>query len=111
MEGLAFVFFGTAPFALFCSESGNGIILCIVFLILGGICKWIANGGLEPKIKVEPKDWWETNYKLNMAQGRGHKISKDLADYTTTINRFPMPSEEKKEEIARAMGAITPKTK
>ena len=98
MSGLSFVFFCVAPFALFCSEDGNGMILCAIYLILGSLCKWIENGGLKPKVYIEPKDWWECNYRQNMAQGRGHKASKSIADFTTKSNHFPMPSEHCRNE-------------
>ena len=108
MEFLSWLFFCLSPFALFCSEDGNGIVLCIVFLVLGAVCKWIDNGGLKPKVKVEPKDWWEANYKLNMSQGRGHEASKNIADWTTRVNYLPMPTEGEKERVARSIGVVTP---
>ena len=111
MEYLSWLFFCLSPFALFCSDGGNGLILCPIFIILGFVFKWINEGGLEPKIKVKPQDWWETNYKINMAQGRGHEASKGIADWSTNVNYCPMPTEEKKERIARSMGVITPQMK
>lgn len=108
---MSWFFFILTPFGFFCAENGTGLITGTVFLILGFICKWIENGGLEPKIKVEPKDWWETNYRINMAQGRGHEASKGIADDTTRWNHCPMPSEEEKERIAKSLGVVTEKSK
>lgn len=112
------VFLWTSPFALFCSKNGNGIYLCIVFLILGGICKWIGNGGLEPTIRVKPKDWWETQFRMSIDKKEGKQLSPndvqaslDWANYITTANKCPMPSEAEKERIARSMGLTTPKMK
>lgn len=109
MSSIGTMFFILAPFGFFCTENGTGLITGAVFLILGFVFKWIGNGGLEPKIKVNPKDWWETNYRLNHAQGRGEETARNIADYTTRSNGFPMPSEEEKERIAKSMGIKTRK--
>ena len=110
------VFLFTSPIALFCSRNGNGITLCAIFLSLGGICKWIGDGGLNPTIRVKPKDWWETHYRLNIQKtienggtkdARADKIARGVADCTTQGNRCPMPSEEEKERIAQSMGITT----
>lgn len=108
---MSWFFFILTPFGFFCTENGTGLITGTIFLILGFVFKWIEGGGLEPKVKVEPKDWWETNYRINMAQGRGHEASKGIADDTTRWNRCPMLSEEEKEKIARSTGVITPQMK
>ena len=115
---LAKVFLCTSPFALFCSKNGNGIQLCIVFLILGGICWWIGDGGLNPTIRVKPKDWWETQFRDSIAKKRdreltNHEVQESLkwADYITSSNKLPMPTDEEKERIMESMGIESPKVK
>ena len=120
MEFLASMFFIMSPFVLFCSESGNGLILAPICLILGFVCKWIDEGGLEPKNKVQPKDWWAENYKQEVARllhsgAKGNpytdKQARKFADYITRINKCPMPSDEEKERIAKDFGIVTEKMK
>ena len=101
------IFLCTSPFALFCSRNGNGGALFLVFLILGGICAWIGHGGLEPTLRVKPKDWWETQFRHSIALKKSKELSnqdvKDSlkwADYITSSNKLPMPT-EKSDHIDR----------
>lgn len=105
-----------APIALFCSQNGNGFILCVVLLILGGICKWIGGGGLNPTVRISRRKWWEEQYKARLGINSANKdkpdakddqIAKDIADWSTKSMKLPMPTEEEKEKIARAIGVTT----
>lgn len=104
-------FFILTPFGYFCTENGTGLVTGTIFLLLGILFKWIENGGLEPKVRVSSKDWWETNYRRNMARGLGHKVSMDMADYTTRTNHCHMPSDDEKEKVAKSMGVVTDRAK
>lgn len=122
MEGLSWIFFCLSPFALFCSESGNGMILCPVFIILGFIFKYAGSIGSTPRatVKVEPQKFWEWHYKDRMRSTFAEKDSigehlmsyrdKEARHWATTICGYHnalVPPEGKQEQIARACGVIT----
>ena len=123
MEGLSWLFFCLAPFALFCSESGNGLILCPVFIILGFVFKYVgSNGGSTPKavVKVEPQKFWEWHYKDRMRSTLAQKDTindglmalkdKEARSWATTICGYHnawVPPESIQEQIARENGVIT----
>ena len=125
MESLSWIFFCLSPFALFCSEGGNGLILCPVFIILGFVFKWIGNnsGGTPTAVvKVEPTEFWEWHYKDRMRSTIAQKDTisdelmayndKEARDWATTICGYHnawVPPEGKQEQIARANGVITEK--
>lgn len=110
------VFLYTSPFALFCSENGNGGYLFLIFIAFGCICAWIGRGGLEHTIRVKPKDWWETQFRASISKHKEKQLSSrnvqaswDFANYITSVNDCPMPTEEEKEKIVRSMGLVTEK--
>jgi hypothetical protein len=123
MGYLSWLFFCLSPFALFCSEDGNGLILCPVFIILGFVFKWIgnnSNGTPTAVVKVEPQKFWEWHYKDRMRSALSQKDSisdnlmaykdKEARRWATTICGYHnawVPPEEKQEQIARANGVIT----
>ena len=125
MKGLSWIFFCLSPFALFCSESGNGLILCPVFIILGFVFKWIeGNNDSTPTavVKVEPQKFWEWHYKDRMRSAFAQRDTisdglmalkdKEARSWATTICGYHnawVPSEAMQEQIARANGAITDK--
>lgn len=124
MESLSWIFFCLSPFALFCSEDGNGLILCPIFIILGFVFKYIgSNSGGTSKavVKVEPQEFWEWHYRDRMRSTFAQKDigdylmsakDKEARDWATTICGYHnawVPPEAKQEEIARASGAITEK--
>ena len=125
MGFLSWLFFCLSPFALFCSEDGNGLILCPVFIILGFIFKYAeSNIGDTPTavVKVEPQKFWEWHYKDRM---RSVYVQKDLGKeklmaahdqearrWATTICGYHnawVPPESAQEQIARANGVVTEK--
>ena len=123
MEYLSWLFFCLSPFALFCSENGNGLILCPIFIILGFVFKYAGNNsGGGTTVKVEPHEFWEWHYKNRM---RATLIEKDsindglmaLKDqearrWATSIcgyHNAPIPTEERQEQIARSNGVVTEK--
>ncbi len=121
MEFLSWLFFCLSPFALFCS--GNGLILCPVFIVLGFIFKWADSNSKNRNritIKVEPQKFWEWHYKDRIRSTLAQKDSigenlmayndKEARSWATTICRYHnawVPPEAKQEEIARASGVIT----
>ena len=123
MKSLSWIFFCLSPFALFCSEGGNGLILCPVFIILGFVFKWIGdNSGGTPRavVKVEPQKFWEWHYKDRMRNTLAQKDSisdnlmahkdKEARSWATTICGYHnawVPPEVKQEQIARASGVVT----
>ena len=123
MNFLSWLFFCLSPFALFCSESGNGLILCPVFVVLGFICKWAGeNSGGTPRavVKVDPNEFWKWHYKDRISSVLAQKdsISDGLMAYkdqearrwATTICGYHnawVPPEATQEQIARANGVIT----
>ena len=123
MGYLSWLFFCLSPFALFCSEDGNGLILCPVFILLGFVFKWIgnnSNGAPTAVVKVEPQKFWEWHYKDRMRSALSQKDSisdnlmaykdKEARRWATTICGYHnawVPPEEKQEQIARANGVIT----
>ena len=125
MEFLSWFFFCLSPFALFCSEGGNGLILCPVFIIVGFIFKYAGNNNEStPKavVKVDPKEFWEWHYKDRMRSTLAQKDSindglmaledKEARDWATTICGYHnvwVPPESTQEQIARANGVITEK--
>ena len=76
MESLSWFFFCLAPFALFCSESGAGFILCPACIILGFIFKY-AKIGEKPKlvVKVAQHEFWEWHYNNRIANDIANKDS------------------------------------
>lgn len=125
MKSLSWLFFCLSPFALFCSEDGNGMILCPVFIILGFVFKWIGNsssGTPTAVVKVEPQKFWEWHYKDRMRSTLAQKDSisdalmaledKEARDWATTICGYHnawVPPEGVQEQVARANGVITEK--
>ena len=125
MEFLSWLFFCLSPFALFCSENGNGLVLFPVFIILGFICRWVGNnigGTSTPVIKIEPQKFWEWHYKDRIRSALAQKDSigdylmsakdKEARSWATTIcgyHNAPVPSECVQEQIARANGVVTEK--
>ena len=123
MESLSWVFFCLSPFALFCSEDGNGLILCPVFIILGFVFKCIgSNSGSTSKatVKVEPQKFWEWHYRDRMRSTFAQRDSindelmalkdKEARSWATTICGYHnawVPPESTQEQIARANGVIT----
>lgn len=122
MEFLSWLFFCLSPFALFCSEDGNGIILCPVFIILGFIFKYAGNNSGKPTavVKIEPQNFWEWHYKDRMRSTLAQKDSisdglialkdKEARSWATAICGYHnawVPPEEKQEQIARANGVVT----
>jgi hypothetical protein len=125
MESLSWIFFCLSPFALFCSENGNGLILCPVFILLGFVFKWAGNnsgGSPTAVVKVEPQKFWEWHYKDRMRSTLAQKDSindglmalkdKEARSWATTICGYHnawVPPEGKQEQIARACGVTTEK--
>ena len=123
MEYLSWLFFCLSPFALFCSEDGNGLILCPVFIILGFICKYAGNSSGNSSgatIRVEPQEFWEWHYKNRMSSTLDQKDTicdelmahrdQEARSWATTICGYHnawVPPEEKQEQIARENGVIT----
>ena len=122
MESLSWIFFCLSPFALFCSEDGNGLILCPLFIILGFVFKCAGSIGSTPRatVKVEPQKFWEWHYKdrIRSTFAENDSIGEHLMSYrdkearrwATTICGYHnawVPPEEKQEQIARACGVIT----
>ena len=112
MRYLSWMFFCLAPFGLFCSESGNGLILCPIFIILGFVFKWLENNSSKtPKaiVKVEPRKFWEWHYKSFIGNW-GVNYDKDArkwATYVAQSHNCWVPPEEEQERIARENGIIT----
>lgn len=105
-----------SPIALLCSKNGDGIVLFLIFIILGLICLWLGKGGLDPKVRVKKDDWWEEMYMSRLGQNaarkekpdaRDDKIARDIANWSAGNMKCRMPSEEEKEQIARSMGVVT----
>ena len=125
MESLSWLFFCLSPFALFCSENGNGLVLCPVFILLGFVFKFIgSNSGGTPKVvvKVKPQEFWEWHYKDRMRATLAQKDTindglmalkdKEARSWATTICGYHnawVPPEYTQEQIARTNGAITEK--
>ena len=123
MESLSWIFFCLSPFALFCSEDGNGLILCPIFIILGFVFKWIGNsskGTPTAVVKVEPQKFWEWHYIDRMSSTLAQKDTisdglmalkdEEARRWATTICGYHnawVPPESKQEQIARANGVIT----
>ena len=102
------IFFFAAPFALFCSGGGNGLILCPTFIILGFMCRWLGSGNIgKPKLKVSPNEFWETNYGISLAKGSKDEDARIWATTMCRINSCRIPTDEEQEEIARKRGVVT----
>ena len=122
MNGLSWLFFCLAPFGLFCSESGNGLILCPVFIILGFVFKWVenrSNGNPTAIVEIEPQKYWECMYKdyvdtWSATFGMGIRMDKEARGGATSMCRIHncwIPPEEEQERIARENGIFTEKMK
>lgn len=123
MEFLSWLFFCLSPFALFCSENGNGLILCPVFILLGFVFKWIKSDSDSTStavVKVEPQKFWEWHYKDRMRSTLAQKGSindelmamkdQESRRWATSICGYHnawVPPEDTQEQIARANGVIT----
>ena len=123
MEYLSWLFFCLSPFALFCSEDGNGLILCPVFIILGFICKYAGKttgGTPRAVVKVNPQEFWEWHYKDRMRETLNNKDAindglmalkdKEAREWATSICGYHnawVPPEVRQEQIARSNGVIT----
>ena len=95
MEFLSWLFFCLSPFALFCSEDGNGLILCPVFIILGFVFKWIgSNSNATPTavVKIDPREFWEWHYK--------NRIRKTIEDRDTLGDRMMAAKDKEAREWA-----------
>ena len=113
MEYLSWLFFCLSPFALFCSEDGNGLILCPIFIILGFVFKWIGNNNSTPTavVKVEPQKFWEWHYIDAIHKGRSDSEAREWATTICGYHNAWVPSEGKQEQIARANNIVTDKMK
>lgn len=124
MEYLSWMFFCLSPFALFCSEDGNGLILCPIFIILGFVFRWIGNNGIGSKtvVKVNPQEFWEWHYLDRMKDTLAQKNTmddylmstkdKEARDWATIVCGYHncyVPSDSQQEKIARANGVVTEK--
>ena len=125
MEFLSWLFFCLSPFALFCSEDGNGLILCPVFIILGFIFKYIenkSNGTSMAIVKIEPQKFWEWHYKERMRDTLAQKDTindglmalkdREARSWATAMCGYHnawVPPDGTQEQIARANGVITEK--
>lgn len=125
MEFLSWLFFCLSPFALFCSEGGDGLILCPVFLILGFVFKFAGSnigGAPTVTVEVEPQKFWEYHYKDRMRSTLAQKGTineglvalkdKEARNWATTICGYHnawVPPEGQQEQIARACGVTTEK--
>lgn len=125
MGFLSWLFFCLSPFALFCSEDGNGLILCPVFIILGLVFKFAesnSSGKSTATVKVEPQKFWEWHYVDRMRNTLNQKDSindglmalrdKEARRWATTICGYHnawVPPKDKQEQIARSYGVITEK--
>ena len=123
MESLSWIFFCLSPFALFCSEDGNGLILCPVFIILGFVFKCIGSnsgGTSKATVEVKPQEFWEWHYRDRMRSTLAQKDSindglmalkdKEARNWATTICGYHnawVPPESTQEQIARASGVVT----
>ena len=122
MEYLSWLFFSISPFALFCSEDGNGLILCPVFVVLGFICKWAANQSRKkPRgiVKLEPQEYWEWHFKQrlnekihpNLNSTNTPEMARDWANQMCIYHGVGYPSDERFEQICKEMGLKTKKVK
>ena len=123
MEYLSWLFFCLSPFVLFCSEDGNGLILCPVFIILGLVFKCIGSSvDSAGTVKVEPQKFWEWHYKHRMNsmyvkkdagdEGKMAIHDREARDWATTICGYHnawVPPDDIQEQIARENGVITEK--
>lgn len=123
MESLSWIFFCLSPFALFCSENGNGLILCPIFIILGFVFKYVGNnGGGGATVKIDPNEFWEWHYKDRIRSTLAQKDTisdglmalrdKEARRWATTICGYHnawVPPENVQEQIARENGVITEK--
>lgn len=122
MAYFSWLFFCIAPFALFCSGGGTGIIVCPVFILLGVLCRWIANGGIERANtpKLSNNEFWEITFikRYRSMKNSDYKDfpdymaaeeAKGWADYITDCQGGYPVSAEKYEEIAKKYGIVTKK--
>lgn len=123
MKTLSWMFFCISPFALFCSEHGNGLVLCPIFIILGFLFKWIGenyNSTPTAVVKVKPNEFWEWHYKNRMRDTLNNKETindglmalrdKEARSWATTICGYHnawVPPKDEQERIARANGVVT----
>lgn len=123
MEYLSWLFFCLSPFALFCSENGNGLVLCPIFILLGFVCKCVGNNNentSQTTVKVEPQEFWEWHYKDRMRSTLAEKDSindglmalkdQEARSWATTICGYHnawVPPGATQEKIARKNGVIT----
>ena len=122
MSFLSTMFFILTPFGFFCTENGTGLITGTVFLLLGFLFRWIADGGIEranaPKVSSET--FWRTHFtnrysdfKKSIKSQRENfyytEEAKSWADAVTRANGGIPPSDERFEEIAKELGVETRK--
>lgn len=122
MEYLSWLFFCVSPFALFCSDSGDGLILCPICIILGFVFKRAGSrsGKSGVVVKVDPKHFWEWEYIKRITPIIAKRASindelmaardKEAREWATTICRYHnvwIPPESIQEQIARANGVVT----
>lgn len=124
MEFLSTMFFILTPFGLFCTGNGTGLITGTVFLLLGFLFRWIADGGLEraTATKVSSETFWRMHF-TNRYYGSGNvtenlnrpyispEDAKGWADDVTRANGGIPPSDERFEEIAKELGIETRKAR
>ena len=125
MSGLSSMFFVLAPFALFCSEDGNGLLLCPVFIALGFLLKHIENkksNATQLVVKVDSRKFWEWHYDKRVSSTLSNKESlgdlsiaikdDEARTWATSMCRYHnawIPPEEEQERMARERGFITKK--
>lgn len=102
-----------SPLVFFCSKNENAMVLGVVFLVLGFICKWIGKNNLNPIVKLSRKNYWEENYKAALGSVSANKdkpnaehdeSARAQADMVTRWANIPLPTEEEKDKISLSMG-------
>ena len=118
MEYVSSVLLWTSPFALFCSEDGNGLTIGAILATIGLVCRWIGNNvGVK---RLPPREFWEAHYHRRLtdnltSMGKDNEWNMAEADqearkYATTMCRYSgisAPSDSAQEQFAIANGIIT----
>lgn len=118
MDYLGTMFFILTPFGFFCTENGTGFIVGPLFLILGFLCKWVANGGCQdlttPKVRVTPEEFWIAHFKSHYNNwkdvkyiGNAAENARKWANDVARAHDITPPSNERYEEIAKELGYET----
>ena len=129
MEYLSWMFFCLSPFALFCSEDGNGFILCPIFIILGFACNWLEGIDtlsifIKPRVlakeeKAKLYEFWMIRFKQKLSEKihpnlnatNTPEMARDWANQMCIYHGVGYPSDEKFEQICKEMGLKTKKVK